>query len=226
MTGCVTVGEALEVLSEALTRAGVPLWTPPGSSRAVDRLEGELAPLGLPGQVREFWRLVDVGTLRVKPYPRFTTPEFALASWRTAREAFSESQPLALLDVGYESHACLSVELEVDDFEGGALFEWFVSEPGGFARSWNGLTDWLRHVAAIVDRGWYLRRNGPDGAWLLVPDPEHSAAERAARPAPKRHPVHGSALHVGGDFLDWPAHWQRANRLPAEPRRPHGAVGD
>lgn len=219
-----TIDEALEALRDACAAADVQAWEPPATLTALEQLEAELAPLRLPEQVRELWTRVDVATVRIFPYPHFTTPEAALQGWWMVRDQFTALQPLALLNVGYESHACMSVELEVGDIEGGALFEWFVSEPSGFDRRYNALADWLSDVANLIVRGQYLRLGSDRGPRLLVPDPADTDAVRAARPLPGTHPVHGEVLHIGGDLFDWPEHWQRANGLLPEDMRPRGAT--
>jgi hypothetical protein len=42
------------------------------------------------------------------------------------RDQFAAHQPAALVQVAYSSHHCMSVELDVGDFQGGALFKWNV----------------------------------------------------------------------------------------------------
>jgi hypothetical protein len=210
----VTIDEALDAVAAALAGMGVPLWRPPETLADLDELEAELAPMRLPEAAREFWRRVDVRTLRVDPYPSFTTPEFALHGWRMARDEFAAFQPLALVNLGYESHGCMSVELDMDGIEGGALFEWFVSDPSGFDRRFDGLPDWLRHLAELIGQGRYRRTETEQGPRLLVPDPDDAGAAHAARPV----------LHIGHDILDWPEHWQRANGVRPEDLRLRGAT--
>jgi hypothetical protein len=203
---------ALDALATAMERAGVPLWQPPESLFALELLEAELLPMRLPSDVVEFWRRVDARTLRAEPFPRFTTPEFALDSWREVRSEFAALHPLALVTVAYESHGCMSVELDVDEIPGGALFESDVSDATGFTRRFNSLGEWIGHVAELIERGRYRRLQGERGEWLAVPDPiadEPAPARRFAAP----HPVHGHQVHVGGDILDWPGHWRRASGL-------------
>lgn len=224
MTVSVTIDGALEALSGAFERVGVPLWRPPKALAALEALEAELAPLRLPEAVRKFWRRVDVRTLRASPYPGFTTPEFALGGWRLARDEFRVFQPLALLNVGYESHGCMSVELDVGDVDGGALFEWFVSDPSGFERRFDGLAEWVRHIADLIDRGGYKRLETDHGPWSLVPDPDVAEEHWVAPSVPGWHPAHGTMLHVGGDILEWPEHWQRVNGLRPQDRRLRGAT--
>jgi hypothetical protein len=216
--------EALEALRDACGAADVQAWQRPLTLTALEALEAEIAPLRLPDQARQFWTLVNATTLRLVPYPAFITPEAALQAWRMGRDEFAAMQPLALVDVGYTSHGCMSVELHAGDIEGGALFEWFVSDPSGFDRRFNSLADWVWYVADLVHRGHYLRRDSERGPWVYVPDPAEGDKVRATRPRPGRHAVHGEVLHIGGDIFDWPEHWQRANGLRPEDMRPRGAT--
>jgi hypothetical protein len=215
---------ALHELSAALTEAGIPLWQPPESLHDLQELEAELAPLRLPEAARRFWTLVDAPTLRVVPYPGFITPEMALTFWRLSRDEFRDMQPLALVCVGYASHRCMSVELGVGDSDGGALFEWYVSDASGFTRRFNALGDWVAYIADLVRRGLYRRLDTQQGPVWDVPGYEDTDAERALRPTPDPHPVYGTALHVGDDILDWPEHWQRVNGVREEDLRPRGAT--
>jgi hypothetical protein len=222
--GVVSIDEALEALGGALAGAGVALWQAPESSAGLDELEAELAPMRLPDEVREFWRRVDVQTLRAEPYPRFSTPEFALVSWRMARDEFAGAEPLALVQVGYESHECMSAELDVDGIEGGVLFQWCVSDVGGFARRFNSMADWVNHVAGLIGDGSYVRIENGQGHCLLVPPPEDIRTELAERTGPPTHPRYGDTLNVSDDILDWPEHWQRVNGLRADNLELRGAT--
>jgi hypothetical protein len=209
------ITEALDALAAALDAAEVPRWSPPQTLTALEELEAELFPLRLPDDVREFWSRVDARTLRAEPFPRLTTPEFALDSWREVRAGYTALLPLALVPVAYESHGCMTVELDVGDVPGGTLFESVISEPTGFARRFDSLADWLAHVADLIERGACRRLEGRHGVCLCVPDPLVPDAERPVPPLPGRHPVHGDRLHVGVDVVDWPEHWHRAARLHA-----------
>jgi hypothetical protein len=220
----VDLERALDQLGGALTVAGIPLWRAPESVDDLVDLEAAITPMRLPEDVRRFWMRVDARTLRVQPYPMMTSPEAALLFWRQARDEFRDMQPLALVDVGYESHFCMSVELDVGHIRGGALFEWCVSDPSGFTRRFNGIADWLAYIAELVSRGLYQRLDAKHGAVWVVPGYENAHAEQALRSTPDPHPVHGPALHVGGDILDWPKHWQRANGLRDEHLRLRGAT--
>jgi hypothetical protein len=221
----VRVDDALEALAAALRKLDVPRWSSPKSTGPIDELQATVSPMELPDELVAFWRQVDVTTLRVCPYPRFSTPEFALTSWQMAKSEFAALQPLALVQVGYESHDVMSVELDVGEVQGGALFEWFVSDPSGFTRRYNQLGDWLAYMAAIIDHGLSDRREGENGPSLLVPSPDREEQAEALRVTPYRHPVHGTEVHVGPDILtDWPKHWQRANGLRPEDLELRGAT--
>ena len=162
----------------------------------------------LPEAVRRFWTRVDVRTLRVEPLPAFAGSDWALRSWRMARDEFAAFQPLALVMVGYTSHVCMSVELDVEDVAGGALFEWRNDDRTEFTRRFDGIVEWVQHVTGLVRDGRYTRLDGERGPLLRLADAD-------AAP-PRLHPVHGTALHLDGDVLAWPPHWQRANGFRPE----------
>lgn len=146
-----------------------------------------------------------------RPYPEFIGPEFALTGWQMARDEAPAQQPLVLVNVAYNSHECLSVELETDDLPGGALFEWFLSDPSdGFKRRFDGIADWIGHVARMIARGTSVRVDSERGPWLQLPS-EHELDIWGPPPGP--HPVHGTRLRIERDILAWPEHWQRANGL-------------
>jgi hypothetical protein len=191
----------------------MPPWKAPDSTRDIEAFQAALTPMRLPADVVEYWQRADPRTLPVEPYPRFTNPEFSHESWLEARESFASHQPLTLVFVGYESHACMSVELDVGEIEGGALFEGFISSPDfGFIRRFNALGDWLHYIATLLDKGLYSHTEGRRDPSLLVPDPDRWQEEEAMRPIPEEHPAHRATLRYGGYFRDWPEHWQQANR--------------
>jgi hypothetical protein len=210
------VDDALEVLATALRQADVPLWEPPDSQEPVRKLQAAVAPMGMPQELVRFWQLVDVDTLRVAPFPRPCSPEFALTMWEMDRDEFASMNPLACVLVGYESHDCMAVELDVGAVKGGALFEWFLSDPSGFTRRFDTLGDWLAYAAELISHGLFVRQSGERGTWLVVPPYERREEADALRPALGVHPVHGTELHVSPDILEWPAHWQRANGVRPE----------
>ena len=135
----------------------------------------------------------------------------ALPDWSSSRH-----HPETSRGKRYESHEVMSAELDVDGLAGGALFEWCVSDPqGGFHRRFNSMADWVSRVAELINDGQFLRRETEQqGPWLLVPHPERYDEERAT--APPAHPRYGDTLHIDGDILNWPEHWQRANGLRPE----------
>lgn len=214
------VEDGLDWLAEALAGLEVPVWTPPESLEDVEALQAAVAPMRLPEELLAFWRRVDIATLRLEPYPAFCAPEFALSFWE---QSAPEVHPLPLVLVGYSSHDCMSIELEVDELPGGALFEWFLSDLRGFERRFNSLGEWLGYILELLARGSYTRWDSPRGPWVRVPAIEDWEREHAWRTPPPDHPVHGNVLHVDHEIRGWPGHWQRANGLTAEAERLRGA---
>jgi hypothetical protein len=192
----VELAAALDGLRIALAAHGIPGWEPPRSTVVIDELEAATAPYQIPPDVLAFWREVDVRTVRVEPDPLLASPESALAFWR---ESSSNGLPFApLLLVGYESHDCMSVELDVDDIAGGALFEWALAMGSGFTRRHNSLAEWLSQIAELIDGGNFERLGALDGLpTLRVPHPQRWADWDSDRPVPPDHPVHGQRLLIG-----------------------------
>jgi hypothetical protein len=85
------------------------------------------------------------------------------------------------------------------------------------------MAEWVSHVAELIDQGSYRRREYPDGPRLLVGPPEGSDEDRVGT-VPPPHPRYGDTLHISGNILDWPEHWQRANGLGTEDLILHGAT--
>lgn len=211
---------ALDLLGGALSAVGAQRPSPPSALSQLEELEAAIAPMRLPSDVRRFWQRVDPATLRADTYPRLHGPDFALHCWRTGLAAY---QPAALVQVAYSSHQCMSVELDIGEIAGGALFEWNLVD-GDFHRRFNRLGEWLVCIAALIESGSFRRFDSSSGPWLLVSPPELESAELDRPPAPEPHPVYGTAVSVGRDILDWPAHWQRAAGLRPADLKPRGAT--
>ena len=201
----ITLDDALQKLAQAMSSANIPLWSAPQSTEILDQINEELAPLLLPADLREFWSRVDSKTLSIEPYPWFTTPEFALDSWEEARDEFRSQQPLALFFVGYQSHGCLAVELDTDGESGGAVYEWFISDPSGFDKRFESLPDWIDYVSdLVIDQRFERRdRSGGRAAWRIL-DEDFAEREQRTRPVIE---------HVGHPVESWPARWQQIQRL-------------
>jgi hypothetical protein len=218
----VDIDEAIDGFLAALSRAGAPAPVVPTDLSALSDLERTIAPLRVPGAVRRFWQRVAPETLGIDTYPRLHGPEFALESWLMSRE-FGDADPPALLQIAYESHDCMSAELDQPDVAGGALFEWNLVD-GDFERRFNGLEDWLTYLTELLAAGRFsVDETLPRGRVVIVPSPEDWEVEpRWRRPLPS-HPLHGQATHVGRDILQWPEHWRRLTGLTPAHIQPRGA---
>ncbi len=215
--------DALEAFVEAIVRAGLEPPLPPASTESLEQLEAAIAPMRLPADVRRFWATVDAATVRALPYPAFINPDFALTSFRMAREEARAHQPLCLLTIAYESFQCMSVELDTGAAAGGALFEWRL-EDGGFERRFNRLADWLAYLVDLLDAGLTQPSRYANGPALLVPGPDRADEVRARRPKPPPHPVHAADGVIDRDILEWPEHWQRSSGVMPEDIALRGAT--
>src|ERR1044072_7990331 len=152
MLSVVDIDVAIDGFIGAVTRAGLPAPSPPTDLSSMRELEAAIAPLRVPEPVRRFWQRVDPATLRARSHPGLHGTDFALRCWRSARDEFTSYQPLALLQIAYESHQCTSVELDQPGIAGGALLEWTLAD-GGFERRFAGLQGWLVSPAELLLTG-------------------------------------------------------------------------
>jgi hypothetical protein len=218
-----SIDASIDALAEALTTAGVEAPRAPAEPPDVDAIDVAIAPMSLPEQVRRFWERVDPWSLRVQAYPHPTDPGFALNTWRQHRDEFPGMAPRALFLVGYESWACMSVELDSDFGPGGSLFEWRL-EDGGFHLRYHELSGWLDRMTELVVAGEFERREGANGPVLHLLDP-HTALPMNALPAPPPpNTVHGEVTAYEREPLRWPAHWQRLSGIEPDDVKPRGAT--
>jgi hypothetical protein len=104
--------------------------------------------------------LVDADVLvnSVRTHPQLANPRFCLWGRRNLDEPdnFSLSHPRHFFQVFYTSHDEMSVECDGPDWEGGCLFEWFLSDPDApFALRFRSVSDWLEVLLAALDERAY-----------------------------------------------------------------------
>lgn len=216
-----SVEQAVERLAAAYRGEGVGRLRAPGRgvSRVLADVRREIAPLRLPEELERFWRLVDPESVTVAPYPRLTSPAFALRSWVMHRDESPGMTPRLLFPVACESHGFLFAELEDGTGQGGAVYEWGY---GGsrFLLRFGGVAGYLDLLATMVELG-ELRRH--DSGWIEV-DPDRRWADAAAvrLAAADLPPRVAAAADVDDDPRTWPEHWLRSSGLDAEVRTPRG----
>src|SRR6478735_4240810 len=112
-------------LQRGLAAVGAPPLLRQEDLAALDDIAAAVAPLRLPAEVEQFWRLLDgySSSLTCFPHPHATRPDFALECWRQHQQQPGMTPDL-LFPVGYESHAFLLVELDGPHGGGGACFTW------------------------------------------------------------------------------------------------------
>jgi hypothetical protein len=216
------IDTAVTSLGDALLDAGFERPRPPRDLDWLAELTATVAPLRLPEPLERFWRLVDTATLQAVVFPRFTSPEFALDSWRRMREEFPHQEPHNLLLIGYESWNCMWIELDDDDQRGGTLFDGRL-DADAFFRRCNDLEDWLDRIVELIAAGSAERIDATNGSYLRVIDPRDELALAAPRDLP-RHPLYGDQAAIGRDTLSWPEHWQRASGIDPRDAEPQGAT--
>jgi hypothetical protein len=215
------IDASIDALAAAIEASGVEPPRPPPEPYDLDAIDAELAPMSLPAQVRRFWERVDPASLRVWAYPDPIPPKFATESWRQRRDEFPGSGPLALLEVGYASHQCMSVELDSPFGRGGTLFEWNLVDVPFYLR-YHELSGWLDRMTELLAAGAFERRDRAAGPVLLLLDPDTSRP-MSELSAPTPSPVHGGVTRYERHPLTWPLHWRRLSRRPPEEVKPRGA---
>lgn len=219
----VEIDTSIDALAEALTAAGVEPPRAPSEPPDLDAIDAAIAPMSLPRPLRRFWERVDPRSLRVWAYPHPADPGFALDTWKQHRDEFPGMVPRPLFLVGYESWACLSVELDNPFAAGGAVFEWRLDGTDFYLR-YHELGGWLDRMTALLVAGEFERRDGPVGEVLVLRDP-HAALSMNALPAPPPpNPVHGDVTCYERALLKWPLHWQRLSGIEPEDIEPRGAT--
>ena len=87
--------------------------------------------------------------------------------------------------VGYESWACMSVELAGPYGSGGALFEWRLDSQD-FMPRYESVCEWIDRLTALLTAGSYERREHAGDARLQIQDEETgmplTSVGRALRP--------------------------------------------
>jgi hypothetical protein len=220
----VAIDDSIGALADALARAGVDPPTPPREPPDLDAVDADLAPMSIPADVRRWWETVDPRSVRAWVFPDLIGSEFALRGWKQHRDEFPGMAPLALFDVGYASHVCMSVELDSPFGPGGTLFEWGLVD-GGFHLRHHDLAGWLDRITRLVVAGEFERREGPEmGPRLLLRDPERGLP-MTQQPSPRTpNPVHGDVKRYEREPLAWPVHWQRLSGIEPEEVKPRGAT--
>lgn len=211
------IDRSIDGLLEAYAAAGVEVagGASPDQMAAIDEIGREVAPRRVPADVRRVWERLDVEAVFSKwLYPQLTDPAFALQSRRddVSQADAEEGEPLhpdGLLLVGYESWACMSVELELDGAtSGGALFEWRLDSPA-FIPRYDSIGAWIERLTALIVAGDFDRQSETH---LLVADPD------TERPLDELGRVLDTAPWLAGatlvsewdedqDAVPWPSHW-------------------
>jgi hypothetical protein len=216
------IDASIDALADALRAHGVDPPLPPSEPLDLEAIDAELAPMSLPAQVRRFWERVDPASLRVWAYPEPVPAGFAIDGWRQRRDEFPGIAPRSLLDVGYASHQCMSVELTSRFGSGGTLFEWNLVD-GAYHLRYHDLSGWLDRMRELLEAGRFERHEGGAGSVLRLLDPDTSLP-MSELPAPAGpNPVHGDVTRYQRHPLQWPPHWRRLSGISPEEVRPRGA---
>jgi hypothetical protein len=187
---------------------------PPDPAAVVDQLEvirTEISPLTLPDELDWFWRTWDPYGFSELPFPRLTTPEFALESYREAVQ--DPPYPVVLFPIAYQSHCFLLVELVHPGWIEPRIY-WYCFDEGTFqllhrslAALFNGFLDAL-DAADLSEAIWEddealasALEEARDDAYRLV----RQRIEEATTYEDRRIPAYKS--------LQWPKSWLDAQGL-------------
>ncbi|MEZ0446970.1 hypothetical protein [Cellulomonas sp. ICMP 17802] len=209
---------------KAYETANLPPIRPAGDVDAVlAEIRKEISPLRLPAELERFWRRVDPDSITVAPYPRPTSPAFALRCWTTDRDGFAQC-PRLLFPVAYESHGFLFVELEDGRGSGDVVLEWAYAGSPYYVR-FPTLSAYVDLLATMIELEEFTRHQqgthqyvefDPEGRW------NDAVAVRLSAAQPLHH--YGHARELDERLLHWPQHWLVSSGVAPETRTLRGAT--
>jgi len=212
--GGTVVDELVRELHEVLRALGLSVPRATQDVRVLDDIEEAIAPARLPRAARRLWELVDATSLQalVSFYPLLASPEFGLRSWwEDEANEFIGGQPRHFFQFCYESHDVVSVECDGPDWEGGCLFEWFLSDPDGtFRLKYRSVEDWLEVLVAALRDGFF--RWVGEAHVMVEQEPAEKLAELKLADHPP-HPIYGRDHEIQRAAEGWPAAWRRRSNL-------------
>ncbi|GAA3634210.1 hypothetical protein GCM10022223_60690 [Kineosporia mesophila] len=216
------IDQVLDRLETVLAENGLPPMAParPETAPVLEEITAAISPLRLPDDVLRFWQRVDPRSLQpLCPFPRLTSPGFALHGWHEF-EKEQRMTPALLFPIAYQSHCYTFVELSDGDRPGGAVFH----RPDDFELTHPDLTSYLDQLTTMIELGEFSREQLSDGDWYEF-DPENRWEEIArirltgALPLP----VHDHRRRIPRPIRDWPPHWLSSSGLTDQNRRAWGA---
>jgi len=199
---------------------GLVVPGPLQDATVLGEIDHALAPARLPAEVRRLWELVDADVLvnSVRTHPQLANPGFCLWGRMNLdeREDFSVGHPRHFFQVFYTSHDVMSVECDGPDWEGGGLFEWFLSDPDDpFVLRFRSIVDWLEGMLAGLAEGAY---EDLGNSVLLIDHARHEQLAAQRLTTARSHQDNGTGIVIPRDRTQWPQSWlQRDQRLLAEP---------
>lgn len=209
------VDELVERLHASMRNLGVSIPGPPQDISVLDEIDEALAPAALPYEVRRLWELVDANQLvnSVRTHPELADPAFCLHGHKNlfGSQDFVGVHPGHFFQVFYTSHDEMSVECDGPGWEGGCLFEWFLSDPADpFVLRFLSVGDWLEVLLVALEEGAYQDLGN---SILLIDHARHQelAAQRLA--CGRSHPQYGTRIEIPRDRSHWPDYWLRREQV-------------
>ncbi len=223
--GAPSIRDAVAHLAAAYEAAGLPpIRRPKGADAELRRIAAAMAPMRLPVELVEFWRQVDPESVTVAPYPRLTTPAFALDSWQLHRGQNQGEVPMALFPVAYESHGYLMVELEAGHGTGGPVFSWAYTDET-IVLQFPSLAAYVDLLATMIELGEFTHHQTDGRSWVeFDPDDRWSDAVAVRLASARPVGIHGDVPEIEAKAAAWPQAWQVASGLAPETRALRGAT--
>lgn len=214
----------MDRLVKAYDTANLPPIRPAGEVDAVlTKIAEEIAPMRLPAELERFWRRVDPHSITVAPYPRPTSPTFALDIWTSDRDGYALS-PRLLFPVAYESHGLLFVELEDGRGSGDVVLEWGYGGQPYYVR-FPTLSAYVDLLATMIELEEFTRHQLETHSYVEF-DPDRRWNDALAVRLSAAQPLHnfGHARELDERVLNWPQHWSSSSGLTPETRTLRGAT--
>lgn len=210
------LAEALDAYEAAVAEAGGPRPVDPITDEDLRRVEDAVAPLSLPEDLRTTWKRFQIAELL--PFPGWIPARLSL-DFRSDVEA--EHGSTALLQVAYEAHVELSVDLTAPRDVGSALWEVQI-EDGMARRRYRSIAAFFAAAAEATRAGILKWQDGytqtDDLAWDRLVERWNGRVN--------------ADDGLGVDEVDlnrpfrWPARWQQLAGLDPLAARPRGPTHD
>jgi hypothetical protein len=222
----VVIDHRINGIRRAAREVGVELPDARGGSPAalVDEISWALAPLTMPGDLRDFVRRCDPAGFPVRVAPALLSAPEAVALWDGELARMPNAVPRCLFPIAHDGMSFLFVELggpHAREGEAGGVWSW------SFGAQWfdlvaPSLADWLGLIARAITTGAYEVAERPGGrAGIHVPR-DAIAALAATRIRRARAVADGADDQVAARADLWPDRWLAGSGVHPDLRSARG----